>query len=67
MTQPSNETIAEILERLIRRLKAKDTMLVAHRVQQSPPERAFQDVIATNGVEAEATQLVKLLKKRSKQ
>jgi hypothetical protein len=62
VTQPKNETIAEILGRLLARLKAKDTLLVAHRVGQSPPEWVFNDLLRTNGIETEAGHLMKVLK-----
>jgi hypothetical protein len=60
--RPSDEAIREVLGRLLRRLKAKDLLLVAHRVQQSPPERVFSEIVATNGVEIEAEHLLKELK-----
>ena len=57
-----NAVVKEIVKRLLRRLKAKDLMLVAFRVQQSPPEKVFNELVATNGVELEAEHLLKVLK-----
>lgn len=54
--------VKEIVGRLLRRLKAKDLLLVAFRVQQSPPEKVFNELVATNGVELEAEHLLKVLK-----
>jgi hypothetical protein len=67
VTKPKSQkvdpaVVAEIVGRLLRRLKAKDLLLVAHRVQQSPPEKVFNELVATNGVELEAEHLLKVLK-----
>ena len=62
---PSPRVIAEIIDRMLRRMKAKYTIEVARAVQQEAPRRAVEDVIATNGVEIEARHLVTLLKRAS--
>lgn len=61
-TKVDPAVVKEIVGRLLRRLKAKDLLLVAFRVQQSPPERVFNELVATNGVELEAEHLLKVLK-----
>lgn len=60
---PSPRVIVEIVDRMLRRMKAKSTMAVAKVVGQGPPDWAIDDIVATNGVEIEARHLVTLLKR----
>lgn len=58
--------IVDVLERMLRRLKADEIKRVASITGQEPPHWAVNDTLATNGVEGEAKYLVHFLKSKMK-
>lgn len=60
-TRVPEAAVAEIVSRLLRRIRAKDTIRDAKTVGQDPPAHCFGEMVATVGAEAEGDNLLRIL------
>lgn len=62
MRAPSDRVIANAIARLLRRIKANETIQAAAHFGQEPPDWARDSIVATNGAVLEAKYILKTLR-----